>query len=106
MAPIFSAMGFHGTFLPNHASKFSAMGNNGSNFSAMVITPLNPAYADRGHVITDGLPAKASLPYIRLITYAYSFKMVTNFSSYRNVIILKIIKLEVLIEYTELCLNL
>ncbi|XP_057495618.1 tRNA(His) guanylyltransferase 2-like isoform X3 [Actinidia eriantha] len=26
------------------------------------VTPRNPAYADRGHVMADGLPAKANLP--------------------------------------------
>ncbi|GFS42897.1 hypothetical protein Acr_00g0082400 [Actinidia rufa] len=28
----------------------------------VVVTPRNPAYADRGHVMTDGSPAKANLP--------------------------------------------
>ena len=66
--------------------------------------PRNPAYADRRRVMADGLPAKANLPYIQLITYAYSFKMVINFYFCGNIIILKITKLDVLIEYTELCL--
>ena len=29
--------------------------------------PRNPAYVDRGRVMADDLPAKANLPYIRLI---------------------------------------